>query len=407
MDDKWTPNLSAANKRDGTQVFCRFLLVFFLLNACLSWLPQFLGAKFKPSDPSWALPSLGMDLFAVQFSAQRFGHGLSSHFIDAATDGKTYPYSMRGITQAYGNLATLAMFPFRNVDWWLGITISMLVFVWKKVMEPLGLPKSRILWLPATLAIIALSGPVAMLLERGQLEILVPFLLYFFWREFRVGKVTWVGAFALGLTIHIKVWPVLLLLLLLHRRSWKAFLMAAGTPVALTLATAPWFPLLEYVRSVRGIGDVTSEMRGWAGVSLFSLLSVVNFSFNWHMVTAIWLLLTGSLIFAADRCLTKMPGDVVPRSLLFALTLVCSALAPGYLCDYCMIAGVYLLPAALEMDSGWITEVTAAVVLSSLVVFNYYAGIIKAAALLTFVLFSFVTIFRRATRSKSSQRPDS
>lgn len=229
--------------------------------------------------------------------------------------------------------------------------------------------------------ILILSGPINLLIERGQIEIIIPFLLYFIWRDYRQDNVSFKTSFLLGLAIHIKEWPLLLVVLFFSRKNFRYFIAAGLTPLVLSLLLNPILPIQEQIKSTELYAHAASQMTGWINVSLFSLLSVLKFQLRWKFVTALWLVASALLLLYMQHK-TRSLTSVSRRDQLFAYTVLVSLLAPGFMCDYCLVTLLLLLPMIGQLRISVIGASILAILQNNLLFFGYYAGGIKAALML-------------------------
>jgi len=119
-----------------------------------------------------------------------------------------------------------------------------------------------------------LTYPVLFALDRGNLEcLLVLFVLYF--AHFFSKERYYLAAFFLSLAIAMKAFPVILSLLFLARRQYRAFIVAGVSTVLVTLASLAVFKCnpVTYVSMVLHGGNIAHD-------NTFSAFSAANWAFQ-------------------------------------------------------------------------------------------------------------------------------
>ncbi|MBZ5587488.1 MAG: DUF2029 domain-containing protein [Acidobacteriia bacterium] len=100
-------------------------------------------------------------------------------------------------------------------------------------------------WVPALVAAAIACEPIVANLDLGQAYIAMLVLEVFAWHAYRRDRSASLGV-ALGLMLALKVAGVLLLLLLVVERRWRALAWTAGTGAALVCACWPWTSLVAW-----------------------------------------------------------------------------------------------------------------------------------------------------------------
>jgi len=152
----------------------------------------------------------------------------------------------------------LALLPYRSARGvWLGLEVAALLLCVNFL--PVGDARHPLnsRW---TLSVMLLAWPpVAMDLQYGQWSILLATLLVMAWLSYRARRMRLAGGL-LGVTIAVKVFPLLVLLFFLLKRSWRVVGWALGTAIALTVIPA----LLAGPASItRYVFSGTRTTAGW------------------------------------------------------------------------------------------------------------------------------------------------
>ncbi len=125
---------------------------------------------------------------------------------------------------------------------WAGVNVALLLATvgWMAWEAGLGA-----VWLPALFAAAIACEPVLANLALGQVYVPMLALEVLAWRGYRRDSNATLGV-ALGAMLALKVAGVLLVLLLVTERRWRALAWTAGTGAALVLASWPWTRLAAW-----------------------------------------------------------------------------------------------------------------------------------------------------------------
>lgn len=360
------------------------------------------------------LKALGMDLYANYYAAAQILLHHSSRFMNLSDPHVPPFYSwwytdphVAGITDAYGNLTIILMLLFLKIPfthlyaYWFCISLGIIWFLIAKIFllnKDLG-SNFKIFAIPLCCIIItALSGPINFLLERGQLEIVIPLLLYFVWQDFSQKKEGYFTALLLGLAIHIKIWPLTLSLIFLRDKKYLLFLTSIIVPVLLNVLFIKWLPIHEYLAAIHSYTTESPLMVGWFGISLYSLIGTIWTHVPWYFISYSFYLLM-SMLGLYFVFFIKTQDETNYRGLLFTFFILYSLLAPGYMCDYALIIGLLLLIILIETYPSYSCAIFLAILLSNLLFFQNFSGAIKAGVLLSFTFVIIKAIFDLPTKT--------
>jgi hypothetical protein len=377
-------------------IICLLTLFFFF-----NWLPQFYPRTFEDKPViTGAMPQSGHDLAAVVFSAQRWKDGLSPRLTIAENDPGAALYDK--VIHGYGSLAILAGLPLTPLNFqkvrilWLisslTIFVSVAFLLWREDLARRKLPDFEFFVFASVL--IFFSGPLGLLLERGNIEIVVPLLLSVLWFEFRRDKVSWLSAVSLGIAMHLKIWPIAFLPLLLTRTNLRHLVSACVICLLITLSLERLSSIQEWMTTVQIYGKETSVYVGGKNVSLNSLLQIWGAKPNWRALSAAVLLLSGLVIVIRQNLYSK-PLSPKDRDGLFGLAIIAGLLAPACVWDYCLVSTIFLLPAANSPRLKWTGALCVAFAMN-----NYWFHGAKPLALV--VLFLHITYEIYSRRSEKT-----
>jgi hypothetical protein len=195
--------------------------------------------------------------------------GMEDYFIDVAVSPPTFPLAV----------CWLALFSY-PVAWALWQVLSVVALglsLWliARELRP-SLPLTH--WLPLLCAIL-LFPPLAYHMVYAHTELFVLLLLTGAWVCLRRGRQVPAGIL-LAIAGVTRLYPLFLLLYLLQRRQWKAFVAAAGTGVGLGLAAGLAAGFDSYLRYLGVMRDTMSTYYNRAGNH--SLWGVV------HKLATVW-----------------------------------------------------------------------------------------------------------------------
>jgi hypothetical protein len=195
--------------------------------------------------------------------------GMENYFIDVAVSPPTFPLAV----------SWLAFFPY-PVAWGLWQFLSLVALglsLWLLARE-LRLTLSLAGWIPLVCAIL-LFPPLTYHMVYAHTELFVLLLLTGAWVCLRHGRQAPAGIF-LAIAGVTRLYPLFLLVYLLQRRQWKAFLAAAGTGLGLGLVAGLAAGFDSYLRYLGVMRETMSTYYARAGNH--SLWGVV------HKLAAIW-----------------------------------------------------------------------------------------------------------------------
>lgn len=387
-----------------------FFLSFLTLYFCLSFAPQFFHHALLPATMT-PLLTIGGDLYADYCSAKQMLLGYSGHFANPLAH-PIYPYPIGGIIHNYGSLviilmAPLTVFHFHDIYiGWFFISLAILFFLCSKfIRNSLTSQNSRSRFFIALVFFIlftSLSGPINLLLERGQLEIIIPFLLYFVAKDFISEKESWKTAVLLGLAIHIKLWPLALLSLFLRGRKFKLLALAISFPIFLNLIFNPWLPLSDLIHSIRQYNEAAHYMVGWLSISLYSLLTVLGISVSWKILPVLFYLIMNAI---ALYLLTRTAkNEALFRSLFFCFVITYSLLTPAFICAYTLAIILVLMILMANAAPLKIVAILFALLNSNLLVFGQAAGPIQTVCLLCFLMILLFQLYHALSTNTPGSR---
>lgn len=393
--------------------FWTFVSSLALIYFSLVWIPQFLHVAFTPAVLTSPLKGLGMDLYALYCSAQLMLQGHSARLFDPAAF-PVYPYPIGGAIQSYGALAVMLFVPFIHFSFhrvyllWLVVALSILVFLSSRIVN-YSLPNlkntvdlfPRFFYILAFFAVLVVfSGPINLLFERGQLEIIIPFLLYFVWEDFVNEKESLKTAILLGLAIHIKVWPLALVAIFLRNRRFGLFALALFTPVFFNIIFNHWLPVSQLIASTQAYAHASSQMVGWISVSLYSLLAVIGLPLDWKLLSCGFYLLMGltTLFFL----IKKYQDERKFKNLFFAFIIIYSILTPAFTCDYVLVSALILYLCINEAHPTPTAAILLAIPLSCLLLFQSYAGPFKVCCLLSLMVILILQMLKNSLPAENS-----
>jgi hypothetical protein len=364
------------------------------------------------------LKALGMDLYSDYCAAAQMLLGHSARFVNDTQSGLIYPYPIGGVINNYGSLAVILMAPFTHFSFdkvygvWSLLSICIIFFLVYQLFKisPIfngtASPKPRFtrwLWfLGGASLLLILSGPINLLLERGQLEVLVPLLLFFVFKDFLNQKESKKTAVLLGLAIHLKVWPLALSLIFLRGRRLGLFALSLALPAILTLTFNPWLSVVDWLKAMHSYSSAASQMIGWANVSLYSLIQSLlpSHAISWKFISIPFygLMILVTLYVGIQKTSQEKPF----RGLFILFIVAYSLLTPGFICDYTMIIFLPLLWISLSAGLSHILGVGYAILLSNLLVFHAAAGPIKSLVLILLLLLSLKSLWKLSSHLKQT-----
>ena len=317
-----------------------------ILYAIGSWAPQYFHTRYKPLDVNYLFADTHMDLYSAYAAAREWGKGKSARFLEPGDGPEVYAYPIGGVYNCYGPATVVAVWPLTTIPFekvrpvmmplWMCATGVFLFLVFRRMSFP-EWPLSSIV--TVVLLFMVTSGALNMLIERGNLELVIPFLLYPFCLRYMRGSVTFGDSILLGLAVHVKMWPIFLLALLLERRYWRHGAVAAGVCVGLHIALHPWIPMQETIAAMRSFGDASArDLYGHATVSLYSLLKCVGVRAHWQTVSGAFLVANGLFVLYLLYGRKIRVTDKNVRTYLASYCVLVALLAPNAATEYVLIS---------------------------------------------------------------------
>lgn len=274
----------AASSADLPRLFAAWLVVFVFLGLAATFVAsQYFGDGTFASMISYSARDrpgrLWLQMYPEPFGVHYFGDFLDTLRHSQVDD----PFDTPGMSPVgYPLFSLLVIAPFDLVDYGTGVVLFLLatllillVPMWR-VLSP-RTPTDRLL----LVAPLAVSAPLLVTLDRGNLQgMVVGFALLgmcAYLRGNRVGAGFW-----FAIAAAMKVYPVVLLLLLVRARDWRAL----GISV-LTGLTATWISFRVY-----GGGIIENSEALWDSVNRFrseslDVLLMRNHSFKGGLATLV------------------------------------------------------------------------------------------------------------------------
>jgi alpha-1,2-mannosyltransferase len=206
--------------------------------------------------------SLETDVGSYISGAERLRNRLPLYPADLTfSDGSREHY-------VYPPLLALIFYPLTSYQlaWWIWAACSLICWtaaLWLLIRELLGSEFGRQLrqsiWWPIFLAALINFPPVLVHMTWGQLQLPLLLLLTLAWLCLRRERPIGAGVL-IGLTIALKLFPLLLLLPLLAQRRWRCVAAALGTAalvLGLSAAVVGWDQTVFYVTTV--LPEVSSQ----------------------------------------------------------------------------------------------------------------------------------------------------
>lgn len=317
-----------------------------ILYAVGSWAPQYFHTRYTPLDVNYLFADTHMDFYGVYASAREWSKGKSARFLEPGDGPEVYAYPIGGVYNCYGPAMIVGIWPLTNIPFeklrpvmmplWMCATGFFLYLVFRLMSFP-----EWPLWSIVTVVLLFMvtSGPLNMLIERGNCEVLIPILLFPFCLHYVRGSVTLGDSILLGLAVHLKMWPIFFLALLLEKRYWRHGALAAGVCVGLHAALHPWIPIQETISAMRSFGDATAkDFYGHAIVSLYSFLKCVGVHAHWKTVSGVFLVANGLFVLYLLYGRKIRVTDENVRKYLASYCVLVALLSPNAAVEYVLIS---------------------------------------------------------------------
>ena len=191
-------------------------------------------------------------------------------------------------------------------------------------------------------------------IERGNIDIYALFFaLLSVWLMLKLPRSPWWPAIALAISINLKLYPGVLLVLLLWRYRWKAVVPALVTNLVLLLIAGPG----NVVNTFTGQSGIQSSLRPlwWGNQSAAALSNVLHQISGWPSWMYIPLLAIPLLIWVATMVLVVRQGWSVRTAVLAAAACVpVMSVVPPISHDYKLVLYVFPLAVLVAFVAGMV-----------------------------------------------------